>query len=299
MIPLKDLNPTRTLGYLTIALITLNVVVFVWQLTQGGIEGELVFQRHGMIPKCFLSQGDTEKHEQALRESLKPVAARWLRGDRAFMARVLQRVREEEDGFRPGPEWGDTILESAVDILREDVGQRHELFTLLTSIFMHGGLLHLLGNMWFLWIFGNNIEDACGRIRYLVFYMLCGLLATAAHILSAPDSTVPTIGASGAISGVLGAYLFLYPRARILSLIPLGFFYWAEEMPAWVFLGVWALIQWVSGLSTLRSQATTGTAWFAHIGGFCAGLLLIYVFRRRRQRAPAMMDYDLDPVEWE
>jgi membrane associated rhomboid family serine protease len=297
MIPLKDLNPTRAPGYVTIALITLNVVVFLWQLGQGGLGGEMDFYRYAVIPKCFLSQGDSTKHEEALREALTTAARRWFRDSSAFRARVLRRLREE--AHETGPSWlvrqnESELIETAVDMLREDLGRRNEPFTILTSMFMHGGWLHLLGNMWFLWIFGHNIEDASGRIRFPIFYLICGITATLAHIFTAPDSTVPTIGASGAISGVLGAYLILYPRARILSLVPLGYFFWAWEAPAWVFLGVWALIQWISGLTTLHSQATTGTAWFAHIGGFCAGLVLIYLFRRRRQHPPEELGYDLD-----
>jgi membrane associated rhomboid family serine protease len=294
MIPLKDLNPTRTPGYVTIALITLNAVVFFWQATQRGLDEELVFYRYGVIPRCFLTQAAPEKHEQALRDALTPAVRRWLRASSAFQARVLRRMRQESD--EPAGDWfsRSDMVETGVDIVREDVGRRFELFTVVASMFLHGGLLHILGNMWFLWIFGNNIEDACGRVRFILFYMVCGLLATLAHVFTGPESVVPSIGASGAISGVLGAYLLLFPRARILSLIPLGYFFWAQEVPAWVFLGVWALIQWVSGLATLHSAVTAGTAWFAHVGGFCAGLALIHVFRRPRQRPPAMMEYDLN-----
>ena len=293
MIPLKDLNPTRSTGYVTIALITLNLVVFVWQTIQPVLDRELVFYRYGLIPKCFLTQADPGEHEEALREALKPTAERWLDGNSSFRSRVVHRLREKASETGPTRFSHGEAVETAVDLLREKVGRRVEPFTLLAAIFMHGGLLHVLGNMWFLWIFGNNIEDACGRIRYLIFYMLCGLLATLSHLFTGADSVVPMIGASGAVSGVLGAYLILYPRARILSLIPLGYFYWAQEVPAWVFLGVWALIQWVFGLATLHNPATAGTAWFAHVGGFCAGLVLIYVFRRPPRRPPVAMEYDL------
>jgi len=297
MIPLKDLNPTRRPGYLTIALITLNVAVFFWQMGHKGLEGELLFYRYGMIPKCFLAQGSAEKHEQALREALTPTAKRWLSGSRAFNEKVAERIRKATGHAGPIYVTRGERVETAVQILREGVGRRDEPLTIISSIFMHGGFLHILGNMWFLWIFGNNIEDACGRIRFIIFYLLCGLLATLAHIFTGPASIVPTIGASGAISGVLGGYLLLYPHARILSLIPLGYFYWAQEVPAWVFLGVWALVQWLSGFSTLNSPVTAGTAWFAHVGGFCAGLVLITVFRRSPRRTPAMMEYDLDNLQ--
>jgi membrane associated rhomboid family serine protease len=148
--------------------------------------------------------------------------------------------------------------------------------------------------MWFLWIFGNNIEDACGRIRFIPFYLVCGLISAFAHIVTGPSSVAPTIGASGAISGVLGGYLLLYPRARIISLIPIGFFFWAAEVPAWAFLGVWALIQWISGMSSLRSAGSGGVAWFAHIGGFAAGMALIHLFRQRRAVPPPGVELDVD-----
>jgi len=283
MIPLKDLNPTRTRAYLTIAFIALNAVVFFWQVGHRGLDAELLFYRHGVIPKCFLAQGNPEKHDEALEESLKRLALlRIVDEQRARGRRVVSVGYLEEEAGRLARQW------------REELGPRHEWLTLLTSMFMHGGWLHIIGNMWFLWIFGNNIEDACGRIRFIVFYLVCGLLATAGHILSGPSSVIPSIGASGAISGVLGAYLVLYPKARVLSLIPLGYIYWAEEVPAWVFLGVWMLLQWVSGLGALRNPAAGGVAWFAHIAGFLAGMALIFLFRQRRAAPPSGIEFDVD-----
>ncbi len=155
--------------------------------------------------------------------------------------------------------------------------------TLFTSMFLHGGFLHLAGNMIFLWIFGNNVEDSTGHFRFLVFYVLSGLAASCAHILINPDSRLPMIGASGAISGVLGAYFLLYPRARILTLIFIGFFIQTLRIPAAFFLGFWFLLQFVSGASSLGSRGG-GVAWFAHVGGFLAGLLLLLVFKKRGVR---------------
>jgi len=154
--------------------------------------------------------------------------------------------------------------------------------TPVTSLFLHGGLLHLGGNMLYLWIFGNNVEEAMGHGRFLVFYLICGVLATAGHVLSNPGSDLPVIGASGAISGVLAAYLLLYPHARVLTLIPLGFFTRLVYIPAVILLGFWILLQVVSGLLTPREAA--GVAWFAHIGGFVAGLALVAPFKRRGVR---------------
>jgi membrane associated rhomboid family serine protease len=150
----------------------------------------------------------------------------------------------------------------------------------LTSMFLHGGWLHLIGNMWFLWIFGDNVEDALGSVRYLLFYLVCGFAAGATQYMLAPQSTLPTIGASGAIAGVLGGYALLYPRARVLTLVPLGFFLQVIELPAVAVLVLWFGIQAVSGILSLGMNAG-GVAWWAHVGGFIAGLLLILPFRRR------------------
>lgn len=150
----------------------------------------------------------------------------------------------------------------------------------LSSMFMHGGWLHLIGNMWFLWVFGNNIEDAMGHGRFVVFYLLCGVAAAAAQVFMAPHSAVPMVGASGAISGVLGAYLLLYPRVRVHVLVFLGFFVTTIVVPAYLMLGYWALLQVLGGLPTLGGRDVGGVAFFAHIGGFIAGLLLIRLFMR-------------------
>jgi membrane associated rhomboid family serine protease len=150
---------------------------------------------------------------------------------------------------------------------------------LFTSMFLHGSWLHLLGNMWFLWIFGNNIEDSMGRIRFIVFYLLCGLTAAFAQILANPDSAIPMVGASGAISGVMGAYLVLYPKVRVYAIVPLGFFLTSMALPAWVMLGYWFLIQFVSGLVSMGGEMG-GVAFWAHIGGFVAGVALVKLFAR-------------------
>ncbi|MDR5708251.1 MAG: rhomboid family intramembrane serine protease [Armatimonadota bacterium] len=156
-------------------------------------------------------------------------------------------------------------------------------YTLLTSMFLHGGWLHLGGNMLYLWIFGNNVEDATGHVGFLAFYVLCGLVAAFVQILIQPASRVPMVGASGAIAGVLGGYLVLYPRARILALVPLGFFLHLTEVPAILFLPMWFLLQLVYGIASLgvRSEFGGGVAFWAHVGGFVAGLVCIRVFARR------------------
>ncbi|NLT91674.1 MAG: rhomboid family intramembrane serine protease [Actinobacteria bacterium] len=155
--------------------------------------------------------------------------------------------------------------------------------TLITALFVHAGWLHVVFNMWYLWIFGNNVEDAMTRPRYLVFYLACGMAATATQVLAAPASDVPIVGASGAVAGVLGAYLVLYPRARVFTVIPLVVVWPVLELPAWVLLVVWFALQGLGGVRSYGS-AEAGVAFFAHIGGFVAGMALAAVFATRGRR---------------
>jgi membrane associated rhomboid family serine protease len=155
----------------------------------------------------------------------------------------------------------------------------HQISHLFTHMFLHGSWMHLLGNMWFLWLFGNNVEDSMGRMRFIIFYLLCGLAAAAGQILTDPAAPVPMVGASGAISGVMGAYLVLYPKVRVYTLVPLGFFITSMALPAWVMLGYWFLIQFLSGLTTVGGEGG-GVAFWAHVGGFVAGLVLVKLFAR-------------------
>ena len=157
------------------------------------------------------------------------------------------------------------------------LGEGH-WYTPLTSMFLHGGWLHLIGNMWFLWLFGNNVEDSMGHARYLAFYLLSGVAAAATQTMVNPGSAIPMVGASGAISGVMGAYIVLYPRVRVHMLIFLGFFITRAAVPAYLMLGYWFLLQILSGLPALGSD-TGGVAVWAHAGGFVAGAILIMVFR--------------------
>ena len=158
------------------------------------------------------------------------------------------------------------------------------IYSLATSMFLHGGWMHLIGNMLFLWVFGRNVEDLIGRTRFLVFYLLCGLAAAVVHVIANPYSRTPTIGASGAIAGVMGAYLMKFPRARIVTLVPIIFFITTVELPAAVLLAIWFLLQFVNGFGSLSEANYTGggVAWFAHVGGFLAGLLMIRMFAPRR-----------------
>ena len=157
--------------------------------------------------------------------------------------------------------------------------------SVVTSMFLHGSWLHLLGNMWFLWLFGNNIEDSMTRPRFLAFYLLCGLAAAMAQVWANPASGVPMVGASGAISGVMGAYLVLFPRVRVWTMIPLGFFFYSMALPAWVMLIYWAFLQVAGGVTRLAAEQAGGVAFWAHVGGFVAGVVLIKMFERQDRLA--------------
>jgi len=182
-------------------------------------------------------------------------------------------------------------------------------FTVLSSMFLHGGWFHLIGNMWFLWIFGNNVEDSMGRGRFALFYVVCGLLAAAAQVVTQPSSPVPMVGASGAISGVMGAYLVLYPKVRVHLLIFLGFFITTIAVPAYLMLLYWMFLQLLGGLPTLGGAgAQGGVAFMAHVGGFASGVALIKLFQRPelveahrtvlRQQRPRVAFRDFSGDRW-
>jgi membrane associated rhomboid family serine protease len=216
MIPLRDIIPSRTTPVVTITLIAINVLVFLYELSLGrAVDAFTLYW--GLVPAAFS----------------------WV--------------------------------------------------TVFTSMFLHGGFMHVAGNMLYLWIFGDNVEDRMGHGRYLVFYVLCGVAAALAQTITVPDSVVPMVGASGAIAGVMGAYFVLYPRSRIVTLIPIFFFFQVVEIPAIFFLGIWFLMQFVSGLGSIVStgagRLAGGIAFWAHIAGFVAGISGVIVFRRpERQR---------------
>ena len=174
------------------------------------------------------------------------------------------------------------VVETDAIALRPSAGA----LSFLSSMFVHGGFFHLLANMWTLWIFGDNVEDRMGHTRFLFFYILCGLAAGGAHFISDPGSTVPTVGASGAIAGVLGAYFILFPKSRVLTLIPIVFYPLFIEIPAFIYLGFWFLSQVLSG--SMATAGAGGIAWWAHVGGFIAGVVLFSAFLSGRfPRGPA------------
>ena len=190
-------------------------------------------------------------------------------GTRGFEAAVFSL------GVIPATLLGDKVLPPELALVPPAM-------TVFTSMFLHGSWMHLIGNMLYLWIFGNNIEDAMGHLRFVVFYLLCGIAAVYAQALPNMDSTIPMIGASGAISGVLGAYLLLYPRAHVLVMVPLGFYMRTMQLPAMVVLGFWFVLQLVN--SALADPGKGGVAFGAHIGGFIAGMVLLPLFKYRHVR---------------
>ena len=161
------------------------------------------------------------------------------------------------------------------------VPRRFQWVDILTGMFLHGGWLHLIGNMWFLWIYGDNVEDILGHFKYLLFYLLCGVAATLLQFLFTYDSRIPTIGASGAIAGVMGAYLLKFPHSKVLTLVPIIIFFTTMEIPAWLILIYWFVLQFFSGVGSVGQSHLNqgGVAWFAHIGGFLAGIALIRLLR--------------------
>jgi membrane associated rhomboid family serine protease len=187
-----------------------------------------------------------------------------------------------ELGLIPGEYLGRVVPGTSIPLSPTEacvLGVQRQWYTPLTSMFLHGGWFHLIGNMWFLWVFGNNVEDSMGSARYLVFYILCGLAAAATQTFVNPSSIVPMVGASGAISGVMGAYVILYPRVRVHMLVILFIFITRIAVPAYLMLGYWFLLQLLGGSA---AQGEGGVAFWAHVGGFVAGAVLISIFKNDR-----------------
>jgi membrane associated rhomboid family serine protease len=226
MIPLRDTTPSHTFPAVTVLLIAINVLAFLYELSLGRALDVFIMQ-YGAVPLRFILAGQMEQ-----------------------------------------------------------VSTFERFLPLFTSMFLHGGWLHLGGNMLYLWIFGDNIEERLGRIRFLLFYLACGLAAALTQIYINPTSKIPMVGASGAVAGVLGGYLLLFPHAHVLALIPILFFFQVVELPAVLFLGFWFLMQFLNGAVsiTAANYATGGVAWWAHIGGFVSGMALGYVFPKRKRQ---------------
>ena len=266
MIPIRDPLRSRRFPAVTVALIVVNLLVFLFQ-------GYLA----GTDPVVADWSNDRQVWVEANLDPPPIFNPYYYLGRRLPGQSIFSYPIPRDDLFVmeyalvPGELLGGTDLPPTIPIPL--------WLTLLTSVFMHGGIMHVLGNMLYLWIFGDNVEDAMGPVRFLIFYLLCGLAATFSQILLAPGSTVPLLGASGAIAGVLAAYFMLFPYARVLTLAPIFFFLRLISIPAVFLLGFWFILQVISGATSLGMSS--GVAWFAHIGGFLAGAILVFPFRRK------------------
>ena len=268
MIPLKDNIPTSRFPLLTVIFIALNIGIFVLQ-TQFPVEPA--------ESKAGLEAIDASAIEYG-----------------AIPARITHPGNDDCAFQRTGGGGTEIVCGDTLTPADEPIEQAPWWFTVLASMFMHGGILHLAGNMLFLWIFGNNVEDSMGRLRFLLFYLLAGVVAVYAQALLDTDATVPTIGASGAVAGVLGAYALLHPRARVLCLVIVIFFVTLIEIPAMLMLGIWFLLQFLPAVGqTAISEVGEGggIAYFAHVGGFLFGLATIKLFADRHRRGETPRPY--------
>ena len=285
MLPLKDNIPTARFPIVTVVVIAINVIVFIWQLNFptderldqagfGAIDQSAL--EYGAIPDRITNPSEDLNCAVGAVESAGHLQAGIVcPGSREF--REAEVAGRSDPGLAPIP-----------------IDQAPWWVTLFTSMFMHGGILHIAGNMLFLWVFGNNIEDSMGRVKFALFYLLAGLIAVYSQALIDPGSTAPTIGASGAVAGVLGAYALLHPRARILTLIFIIFFVTLVEIPALILLAVWFVLQFIPALGqvAVESGGDQGIAYFAHVGGFLFGLAAIKLFAtRRREPEPRLPVY--------
>src|SRR3954465_9241727 len=290
MLPLKDNNPTSRFPVVTVGLIVACVLVFFWQLnfpenqrlSEAGFgHVDQSSLEYGAIPYRITHTGVGDCDIGAVSEFAPGQfeAGVVCPGTRDYDEAVARS--QANQGANLGP---------------FQIDQKPWWVTLFTSMFMHGGWLHIIGNMLFLWVFGNNIEDRMGRVKFLLFYLLAGLIAVYTQALIDPGSTAPTIGASGAIAGVLGAYALLFPRARVLTLIFIVFFVTLVEIPALILLAIWFILQFVPALGqvAVETGGGQGVAYFAHVGGFLFGLAVAAVMlstTRRREEPPRLPVY--------
>ncbi len=265
MIPIKDNLPSDRVAFVTIALIVVNFVVYLLSIRHGG--------------SLFSGPSSTE----LLKYGTIPYSLTHAGAHCAEFARQTAQGQQPVGLFCTGQRLPDGTLAGV-----SAAGSLPPWETVLTAMFMHASIIHIGGNMLFLWIFGNNVEDALGRLRFLGFYLLGGLAAIALQVAVGPNSSAPTIGASGAIAAVLGAYIVLYPRARVLTLVFIVLFFTVIELPAVVMLGVWFAEQAVFGAAGLTNPvgASGGVAYFAHVGGFGFGALTVRLLAIRRRPVP-------------
>lgn len=258
MIPIRDANPTTRTAWVTLALIAANVVAFLfWQPTLGANSDQrtfFFFYCHAFVPWEVTHQTDLAHGGPQARIAI-----------------------QEQLGSALGPGTGAALQREL--LLR--CPNKNVNLAIVASMFLHGGWLHIAGNMLFLWVFGNNVEDRLGRIVFILFYLLGGLAATAVQLAAGPSSVIPDVGASGAIAAILGAYIVLFPRARVLTIV-LFFFFIPLELPAVVLLGFWFLLQLFSGVAGIGARVNSGVAYWAHVGGFAFGAAATWVFFRDR-----------------
>jgi membrane associated rhomboid family serine protease len=276
VLPLKDNIPTGRFPVITVAIIALNVAVFIWQLSyptdpelDQAVSSSAIEQsslEYGAIPYRITHPGEKADCSIGAVNDL---------GESGVVCPGTSEFTQAKERGQRDPGLTPIPLEQAVWFV-----------TLFTSMFMHGGILHIAGNMLFLWVFGNNIEDSMGPIKFVLFYLLAGLVAIYSQAALDPGSTVPTIGASGAVAGVLGAYALLHPQARVLTLIFIIFFVTLVEIPALILLSIWFILQFlpaVGQVATPEVGGGEGIAYFAHVGGFIFGLAAIKLFATRRR----------------
>ena len=262
MIPIRVVNPTTRRAWITLVLIAANVVVFLlWQPTLGANSDTRTF----FFFYCDALVPWEVTHQTSLAEG--GVAAR-----DAIEAEL-------------GPQLGQGVGAQLQQALQQRCPNKNVNLPILVSMFLHGGWLHIAGNMLFLWIFGNNVEDRLGYVVYPLFYVLGGLAASGLQLAFGADSTIPSLGASGAIGAILGAYIVLFPHARVLTLI-IFFFITVVEIPAGVVLAIWFVLQLFSGVGQLGADVGGGVAYWAHVGGFAFGALVAWLFYRRRGPGP-------------
>jgi membrane associated rhomboid family serine protease len=274
VIPLRDNIPTKRFPVITVALIVINVAFFIWQLSYSG---DVSKQPNPELRELGLSQRDENSIEYGAipyrithhgKECAAGVEAT-SQGQQAAV--VCEGTADYREARRSGAPFA-------------PLNDAPWIVTLFTSMFMHGGLLHIGFNMLFLWVFGNNIEDSMGPLKFISFYLLAGLVALYSQALIDPSSTTPTIGASGAVAGVLGAYALMYPKARVLTLIFIIFFVTLVEIPAMIMLGIWFFLQFLPAIGQVATPEIgggEGVAYFAHVGGFIFGLATIKLFAAR------------------
>lgn len=279
MLPLKDNIPTLRFAILTVVLIGLNLVAFGIELTWSQDGGSAA----GTAGQLGASEYDVKVIE------LGAIPYRITHpGEDCGLSALPQEATIVCEGM---PAYAQAQSAGALAGLDEAPWW----VTVFTSMFLHGGILHLLGNMLFLWVFGNNIEDSVGRVIFIPFYLAAGVVAVYSQALLDTSATVPTVGASGAVAGVLGAYALLYPQARVLTLIFIIFFVTLVEIPAMILLGIWFVLQFLPAVGQLATPDVTGegggVAYFAHVGGFVFGLALIKLLARRRAEPPSSSPY--------